>query len=230
MSHVGIALDHPLNAEAIAYLTRRPSIEERQASVRSLELMLTKSNSPTLAKSLERLRSNAPDPPLTPSQSPDGVNLMSLGALPDIVERLWKVGRSLPTDFAWVAYRRAVLAHSQTGIIFGLAIGTFGIALRLPAAAEAARAEGGKQRLSYRAGPIEKIFSTLEFGPDWWLFNPSGNTEALASAAYNHFGAPQFWPPTFRQSIITLAASRRSVNVLLTIKWKPVSGLHQRRR
>ena len=88
------------------------------------------------------------------------------------------------------AYRRAALAHSQTGIIFGLAVGTFGIALRLPAAAaEAAKAEGGTQTLSYRAGLTEKIFSTLEFGPDWWLFNLSGDTEALASAAYDHFGA-----------------------------------------
>jgi hypothetical protein len=82
MSHVGIDLDHPSNSQVV-YLTRRPSIEERQAGIRSLELALAKSYSLTLAKSLERLRSNAPDPPLAPSQSPNGVNLMTLGALPE---------------------------------------------------------------------------------------------------------------------------------------------------
>jgi hypothetical protein len=49
---------------------------------------------------------------------------------------------ALPADCRWVACRRAALAHSPTGIIFGVAVGTFGISLRLPeAAVEAAKAE-----------------------------------------------------------------------------------------
>ena len=187
MAHVGIALDHPLNAEIISYLKRRPSAEERQAAIRSLELMLAKRHSATLANSLHRLRNNTPDPPITPSQSPDGVNMMTLGALPDIVERLWKIGLALPADCRWVAYRRAVLAHSRTGIIFGVAVGTFGISLRLPeAAVEAAKAEGGTQRLTYRSGLTEKAILTREFGTGWWLFR-AGKTEALALAAYDQF-------------------------------------------
>ena len=83
-----------------------------------------------------------------------------------------------------------VLAHSQTGVIFGLAIGTFGISLRLPdAAVEAAKAAGGTQRLTYRSGCTEKTIPTLEFGPDWWLFTGAGDIEALARVAYDHFGA-----------------------------------------
>jgi hypothetical protein len=189
MSHVGIALEHPMNAQIIAYLTRRPSGAERASAIQTLERLLAKSPSPLLAKSLQKLRDNTPDPPLTPSQSPDGVNIMTLGARPEIVERLWKLGRALPTDCRWVAYRRAVLAHSKTGIIYGLAVGTFGIALRLPeVAAEAAKAEGWTQALTYKARLAEKTISALDFGPDWWFLR-DGDTEALALAAYDHFGA-----------------------------------------
>jgi hypothetical protein len=190
MSHVGIALDHPLNARIIASLTEQPSEAERATAIQTLEQMLARSPSPLLAKSLQKLRDNSPDPPLAPSQSPDGANMMMLGARPEIVERLWKLGRELPTDCRWVAYRRAVLAHSRTGIIFGLAVGTFGIALRLPeAAAQAAQAEGGTQELTYRAGRGKKTISTLKFGPDWWFIRPNGEAQALACAAYDHFGA-----------------------------------------
>ena len=191
MSHVGIALDHPMNAQIIACLTRRPSDAERATAIQTLERLLAKSPSPLLAKSLQKLRDHTPDPPLTPSQSPDGVNMMSLEARPEIVDRLWALGRALPTDCRWVTYRRAVLAHSKTGIIFGLAVGTFGIALRLPeVAAGAAKTEGGTQSLTYNAGLAEKTISTIQFGPDWWFIRPGGDTEALAFAAYDHFGAP----------------------------------------
>jgi hypothetical protein len=190
MSHVGVRLDHPSNAAAIAYQTRQPSGEERRDAIRNLELALAKRHSPTLAHSLQRLRSHAPDPPITPSQGPEGANLMSLGALPEIVDQLWKVGRALPTDCRWIAYRRAVLAHSETGIIFGLAVGTFGIALRLPVSAEAmAQALGATQSLNYRAGVTGKTITALELGPDWWFCQRVADVQSLALAGYEYFGA-----------------------------------------
>ena len=190
MSHVGIAIDHPLNAQILAALTARPSDEERLAAIRSLEQMLAQRRSPILEKSLQKLRDNKPDPPLAASQSPDGVNVMSLGALPEIVEDLWGLGRALPTDCRWVAYRRAVLAHSRTGIIFGLAVGTFGIALRLPEeAAPLAEAAGATREWTYKAAQGQKTFSALTYGPDWWLFRPGRDASAAAGAAYNSCGA-----------------------------------------
>jgi hypothetical protein len=189
-AHVGIAEAHPLNAPIIAYLTRQISEDERRAAIVSLERSLAKSTSPILAKALQKLRDQTPDPPLVPSQSPDGVDMMSLGALPDIVQRLWKLGRALPTDCRWVAFRRAVLAHSETGVIFGLAVGTFGIALRLPdRLAETAEAGGATRTLPYRSGLVKKSISALEFGPDWWFCDRSPGFETFARAAYSHFGA-----------------------------------------
>jgi hypothetical protein len=190
MSHIGIAVDHPLNAQIIAALTARPSEGERLAAIRSLEETLAQRRSPVLEKSLQKLRDNKPDPPLAPSQSPEGVDMMSLGARPEIVEDLWRLGRALPTDCRWVAYRRAVLAHSRTGIIFGLAVGTFGIVLRLPEdATPLAEAAGGTREWAYKAAQGQKTFSALKYGPDWWLFRPGADASGPAGAAYDWFGA-----------------------------------------
>jgi hypothetical protein len=189
VAHVGIAVDHPLNVEIIAYLTRQVSREERRAGIEALEQALAKSPSAILAKSLARLRDESPDPPRPPSQDPNGVNMMTLGALPEIVRRLWDIGRGLPTDCRWVAHRRAVLAHSQTGILFGLAVVTLGIALRLPQAAlQAAEAAGATQGLTYKAGFGKKTISALEPGMDWRFCDHAGDAPALARASYEHFG------------------------------------------
>ena len=107
MSHVGVAIDHPLNAQILAYLTQRPSAIERSLAIRSLEAIVAKSPTPILLSALQKLRDNKPDAARTPSQSPEGVSLLSLGALPEIVERLWKAGLALPTDCRWVSASRA---------------------------------------------------------------------------------------------------------------------------
>lgn len=192
MVHAGIAIDDPGNARVLAYLTRRPSREERQAAIATLVRLQETSGSEVMAKSIQRLADEAPDPPRLLSQSPDGVDLMTLGALPEIVERLWKLGRELPADCRWVAYRHAVLAHPVSGIIFGLALGTLGIVLRLPGAeAGPAVAAGAVQSLTYKAGRGTKTLSMLDYGPDWWFFG-LGHGEAsdkFVRAAYEHFGA-----------------------------------------
>jgi hypothetical protein len=189
MSHIGVAIDHPFNAQILAYLTRRPTAIERSRAIHSLEAMGATSLTPTLLGALQKLRDNKPDAARTPSQSPEGVSLMSLGALPDIVERLWKVGLALPTDCRWVAYQRAVLAHSTTGIIFGLAVGTFGIAMRLPqATGEMVEFSGAATKLPYRSGRQKRCLSALECGPDWRFIVDPARAGAFALAAYIHFG------------------------------------------
>jgi hypothetical protein len=189
MTHIGIALDHPLNAPIIARLTERPSASERRAAIGRLERMLQKSRSPILAKTLQRLKDNQPDPPRAASQSPEGISFMALGARPDIVERLWKLGLALPTDCRWVAFQRAVLAHSQTGIIFGLAIGTFGVALRLPKTiAAAAPAQGATQTIAYKTGlTTTKSASARNYAPDFWFCPDNAQTTDWARSAYDHF-------------------------------------------
>src|SRR5215813_4718265 len=136
MAHCGIALEHPDNARLIARMATPHVIEDRPGLIEKLEQLQAKRPSAAVARVIFRLRNNIPDPPAPASEPPESVDAVGLGTHPDIVERLWKIGRKLPTDCAWVAFRRPVLAHSATGIIFGLGIGTLGYALRLPPACE----------------------------------------------------------------------------------------------
>jgi hypothetical protein len=126
MVHCGVSLEHPDNAAMIARLTKPYAIEDRPGLIRKLEELQGKHPSAAVERVLFRLRNNIPDLPVPASESPDSVNPMGLGTHPDIVERLWKIGRGLPTDCAWAAFRRPVLAHAATGIIFGLGISTLG--------------------------------------------------------------------------------------------------------
>src|SRR5450432_4110505 len=80
-----------------------------------------------------------------------------------------------------VGSQRAVLAHSTTGIIFGLAVGTFGIAMRLPqATGETVEFGGTASKLPYRSGRQKKSLSALECGPDWRFVVDPAATEACA--------------------------------------------------
>ena len=116
---------------------------------------------------------------------------MALGTHPDIVERLWAIGRALPTDCRWVAFRRPVLAHSRTGIIFGLGIGTLGYALRLPPPLGAEAAAAGASQTREWTGPEgPAVFSLADYGPDWWFGRWRADEDRRWSeAAYAHFGA-----------------------------------------
>src|SRR5215467_14255635 len=146
MAHCGVSLEHPDNAGVIARLSKPHVIEDRPGLIRKLEELQQKQPRAAVERVLFRLRNNMPDPPISASESPESVNPMGLGTHPDIVERLWKIGRNLPADCAWVAFRRSILAHPATGIIFGLGIGTLGYALRLPPeCAREAQAAGAQQ-------------------------------------------------------------------------------------
>ena len=92
MAPVGFAGDDPANVRFVAYLTRRPTTAERVAAIATLTRLEAKTGSALLGRSLRRLAEDRPDPPRPVSQAPEGVDLLTLGALPDIVERLWRLG------------------------------------------------------------------------------------------------------------------------------------------
>jgi hypothetical protein len=190
VAHRGVAVEHPANAVVIAQMTR-PVVIDRPRLIARLEALQAKHPQPAIARSLERLRNNIPDPPKPPSQAPEEVDPMQLGTHPDIIERLWKIGRALPTNCAWVAWRQPVLAHSVTGVIFGLGIGTLGYALRLPAAAGAeAEAAGSKRERRYRGSEGEAVLSLTEYGADWWFGTWRDEEDRRwTRAAYDYFGA-----------------------------------------
>ena len=188
--HRGIALAHPANAAVIARITR-PVVIDRPRLIARLAALQAKHPQPAIARALEKLRANIPDPPKPPSESPAGVDKMRLGTHPDIIDRLWSIGRALPTDCCWVAWRQPVLAHSVTGIIFGLGIGTLGYALRLPpAAATEAEAAGALRERRYRSVDGEATFALAEYGAGWWFGTWRADEDRRWSrAAYDHFGA-----------------------------------------
>jgi hypothetical protein len=191
MAHSGVALEHPDNAGVIARLNKPHVIADRPGLIRRLEQLQASQPSVAIDRVLFRLRNNIPDPPIPPSESPQSVNAMGLGTHPDIVEHLWNIGRKLPTDCAWVAFRRPVLAHSVTGIIFGLGIGTLGYALRLPPEfMPEARAFGAQQTRSGLGAKKDETYSLGDYGPDWWFGLWREHLDRRWSqVAYVYFGA-----------------------------------------
>ena len=191
MAHCGIAVDHPANAAVVARINRSLAIEDRPRLIRRIEEMLADRPDPAVARALQKLRDDTPDPPRPASEPPGSVDRMALGTHPDIVDHLWSIGRGLPTDCCWVSYRQPVLAHSMTGVIFGLGIGTLGYALRLPplVAAEAATAGATRTRPCVSLdGPV--TFSLDAYGPDWWFgLWRSEEDHRWSHLAYEHFGA-----------------------------------------
>lgn len=146
---------------------------------------------PAIAHSIYKLENNLPDPPKPPSEPPGSIDRMALGTHPDIVDHLWSIGRSLPRDCSWVAYRQPVLAHFVTGIIFGLGIGTLGYALRLPLhCAAQAEASGATKTRNIKGAEGPWTYSLSDYGSDWWfgIWRPEEDAR-WSRAAYDHFGA-----------------------------------------
>jgi hypothetical protein len=186
--HVGVALAHRDNAQVIARLSRPEEID-RDRAVAAIARMLAERPTPALERAMTRLRDPRPDPPKPPSPSPGEVDLMALGTHPDIIERLWKLGRDLPDDCSWVAYGRPVLCHARSGVIFGLGVGTLGFGLRLPPElSKRARADGERFEATYRGLDGPKVFSLRDYGEDWWFGRWAQTDTVWARAAYDHFG------------------------------------------
>jgi hypothetical protein len=157
--------------------------------IRKLEQLQEKQPSAAVERVLFRLRNDIPDPPVPASEAPESVNPMGLGAHPDIVERLWKIGRNLPADCAWVAFRRPLLAHAASGIIFGLGIGTLGYALRLPPdLAREAQASGAQQARARLGAKKDETYSLADYGSNWWFGRwREDEDRRWSQAAYAYF-------------------------------------------
>jgi hypothetical protein len=102
-----------------------------------------------------------------PSSVPDPY--YTLGAHPDVVERLWQdLNEGLPADCRWIVRGFPSLVHPETGIIFAYAGGTT-YALRLPEAERRqALQRGAKQVQVFPAYPTLGITgATVELGDEW---------------------------------------------------------------
>lgn len=194
--HRGVAPDHPLNRLVLARMRPSPRLapEERAAALAVLERQAAAHPGPPpepLRRRLALIRGDEADrTEERPLDEPAaGTNRLALGTHPDIVDRLWAIGRSLPVDASRVCYRQPVLAHPVSGVIFGLGVGTLGYGLRLPEVPERAL---DLQTKTYRglAGP--KTFDWSEYGTGWFFGDWSEADVADARRAYEAFAEP--WP------------------------------------
>jgi hypothetical protein len=105
-----------------------------------------------------------------------------LGTHPDLVERLWRLEDDLPKPCRWTLWGRPALVHPDTGVVFAVAVGSIGLAARLPPAFRAS---------AETARPLGKgrAYDVSAAGPDW-AFLPRADAEAACQAAYAYAGEP----------------------------------------
>lgn len=100
------------------------------------------------------------------------VDEWQLGAHPDLVSRLWdELDAGLPKRCAWIVHGRAALVRPKTGIVFGLALSTAGVALRVPLERHAELGVDATQRVHRVRDRI--VLELAVLGPEW-AFDPYG--------------------------------------------------------
>jgi hypothetical protein len=117
----------------------------------------------------------------------------TLGTERDVVARLWDdFSATLTRDCRWILYGSPVLAHPESGVVFGWA-GRRAYALRLPPHEHAAAVRAGAGTVHhYRAEPHARlgpsVLDLAEFGPEWVFGGWFENEELWCMAAYNEAG------------------------------------------
>lgn len=100
-----------------------------------------------------------------PSGSPEGADPWHLGTHPDLIEIIWdKLPVKLPENCQWLVYGRPALVHPKNGLIFGIAAGTWVLALRLSEAERRAVSAVAPQVVPYSDGAR---LVPGQFGDDW---------------------------------------------------------------
>ncbi|MBI5930210.1 MAG: hypothetical protein HY862_12940 [Chloroflexi bacterium] len=99
------------------------------------------------------------------------------GTHPDLVDILWaQMPKELPENCQWIAYGRPILLHKSSGIIFGFAIGTSLIGLRLPPTEREVVIKNNPKSLHHQWGSGETI-SAQDLGEDWVFAGLSRQTQ-----------------------------------------------------
>lgn len=119
----------------------------------------------------------------------DGVG----GTHPDLVEILWeRMSKPLPEKCAWVVYGRPALVHKSTGIVFGFAVGTSLIGLRLPEQERQRVIGNNSHSQKWQWGSGKTVFAR-DIGKDWIFVNLK-DQEQNCLRAYEY--AAQILPPS----------------------------------
>jgi len=100
-------------------------------------------------------------------QASEGVDRWHLGTHPDVVERLWDVlDAALPERGRCVIYGGPAVAHSRSGVVLAVGIGTE-YALRLLPADRATAIEAGAEVVHTFRTSGGTLDLSVVFGPDW---------------------------------------------------------------
>jgi hypothetical protein len=181
--HRGLADDDPRNAAVIALL-RPEDMSKAELKARIARFAEGVRQPQTKARLLDQLAAVdstnfAPAPPLSLPPDHPGRPSFRDGAHPDLVTRLRVMDATLPERCLWLVWGRAALVHPRSGVIFAVAIGSIGIAARLPSdlCSDAPRA--------LAAGL--SAYDVSAAGPGWCF--PSGASDALWCAAAYCFAA-----------------------------------------
>jgi hypothetical protein len=133
-------------------------------------------------------RPHRPPPPLSQALGDVADPLWGLSTHPDLIEGLWGLERGLPRRCRWVVWGYPALVHPQSGVIFALAFGTIGLAVRLPPAL----------REGLSAAPPharDDSYDLVSAGPEW-RFPPRARQEELIRAAFDYAAATPGGPST----------------------------------
>jgi hypothetical protein len=174
--HPGVNELDPRNRGVIERFRPQPVTAERARAdlTRAAPRQTPAQIEASVARLMAKLASKevAPPPPL--SQSLEAVHdpIFGLGTHPDIVSWLWRLDRALPRSCRWVVWGYPALVHPLTGIIFALAYGTIGIAVRLPPG------------LGEGLAVSQNTSDVVTAGPEW-RFLPNENDELLCRSAYD---------------------------------------------
>lgn len=183
-AHRGVAEDDPRNRGAVDhfrppevtddYVRERLGAAFRRESPAELEARVARFMTDLAAKP------HRPPPPLSEPVEAATDPWFGLGVHPDIIEQLWKLDGALPGRCRWLVWGHPALVRPDNGVIFAVAIGTLGIAARLPP-------EGrGGLPTTHPLG-FGRDYDLAPAGPAW-RFLPSPPGEALARAAFAYAG------------------------------------------
>ncbi len=190
VNHRGIAAEDPRNAGPIDYF--RPRTPTRS----SIRAMLAPYYSSKSAIDLEEKVDSVlekiargpirPDPPLSRSLAAVADPVYGLGTHPDIIDDMWRLDDSLPGRCRWVFWGGPALVHPQTGVVFAVGIGTFGLVMRLPADVLNA-ADPDWLSVAVERKPAAP-FEIGEAGPEWRFVGWKAPRALWARAAYDFAG------------------------------------------
>jgi hypothetical protein len=182
IAHAGVSHDDPRNQSLIEMF--RPSEYTPMELQARIEAIAARVNSVvTKARMLERAAKVSttqfrPPPPLCVVPGAFSWDDLAYAAHPNFVVVIRQLNSALPEDCLCLFWGRPALVHPRTGIVFAVAIGSIGIAARIPSPEKHEQASSGRRRRA--------AFDLLPAGPEWTFIDLRDDN--WIGEAYEHAG------------------------------------------